>query len=78
MLRCSMKNVAAQRNSDYVSINGFGVFMMLAFFGVFLVGIAALVVAQQLDIECVNAPKPAKNVQPKASVRPSFEQAVTQ
>ncbi len=52
--------------------------MMLAFFGVFLVGIAALVVAQQLDIECVNAPKPAKNVQPKASVRTSFEQAVTQ
>jgi len=77
-LQRSIKNVAVQRNYDYGSFNGFGVCMVLVFLGIFLVAIAALLVAQQLDIECVNPPKPAKAAQPKAVGRPSFEQAITQ
>ncbi len=52
--------------------------MVLVFIGIFLVAMAALLVAQQLDIECVNPPKPAKVAQSKAVGRPSFEQAITQ
>lgn len=51
---------------------------MLLFIGIFAAGVAALITAQQMDIECVGPRKPAKLAQSKAASRPNFEGAITQ
>jgi hypothetical protein len=51
---------------------------MLLFIGIFAAGIAALLWAQHLDIECVYPREPVKNAPFKSAARPSFEAAVSQ
>jgi hypothetical protein len=51
---------------------------MLVFIGIFATGVAALLLVQHLDIECVGPRKPAKIAQPKTASRPNFDGALTQ
>jgi hypothetical protein len=51
---------------------------MLTFISIFAAGVAALLGAQHLDIECANPRTPAKIAPPKPAIRPNFDGVVTQ
>jgi len=51
---------------------------MLTFLSVFAAGVAVLLGAQQLDIECVQPRKPAKIARAKQARQADFKGAVTQ